>query len=141
MNEKIRTILHTAWNEPRHFFFWLAVLCVCGFAAVAACTGFSGTNLMVAMIALACTLGILLGFTAFVLSWIPPIRRLFGRLLARRFLVLGSLITFVALFYAVENWDGRHAWQSFKQHREAQGERFEMASLMPPPVAPDQNFF
>ena len=32
MNEKLRSILHTAWNEPRHFFFWLAMLSVCGFA-------------------------------------------------------------------------------------------------------------
>jgi hypothetical protein len=141
MNEKIRTILHTAWNEPRHFFFWLALVCVCGFAAEAACTGFAGTNLLVAMVALACTLGFLLSFTAFVLSWVPAIRRLLGRLLARRFLVLGCLITLVALFYAVENWHGRRAWQSFKQQREAQGERFEMASLMPPPVPPSQNFF
>ena len=36
MNDKLRSILHTAWNEPRHFFFWLAMLSICGFAAIAA---------------------------------------------------------------------------------------------------------
>ena len=28
MNDKLRSILHTAWNEPRHFFFWLAMLSI-----------------------------------------------------------------------------------------------------------------
>ena len=32
MNDKLRSILHTAWNEPRHFFFWLAMLSICGFS-------------------------------------------------------------------------------------------------------------
>ena len=78
---------------------------------------------------------------AFILAWIPPVRRLFSWLLRRRFLVLGCLVTLVALFYAVEDWRGRRAWQNFKREREAKGERFDLASFIPPPVPNDQNFF
>ncbi|MCX6915647.1 MAG: hypothetical protein NT167_21815 [Verrucomicrobia bacterium] len=46
-----------------------------------------------------------------------------------------------ALFYAVEDWRGRQAWQSYKHAWEAKGERFDLASLAPPPVPNDQNFF
>ena len=78
---------------------------------------------------------------AFILAWIPPVRRVFAWLLARRFLVLGCVVTLVALFYAVEDWRGRRAWQSFKREQEAKGERFDLASFIPPPVPNDQNFF
>lgn len=43
--------------------------------------------------------------------------------------------------YAVEDWRGRHAWQSYKSEQEAKGERFDLASIIPPPVPDDQNFF
>ena len=47
----------------------------------------------------------------------------------------------VLLFYAEEDWRGKRAWENFKHAREAQGERFEFASVIPTPVAPDdQNF-
>ena len=141
MNDYLKTILHTAWTEPRHFFFWLTTLSVVGFVGVAAATGFSGPNLFLAFAVLACTVGFLLGFLAFILTWVPPVRRLLARMLARRYLVVGCLITLVALFYATENWRGRRAWQNFKHQREAQGERLDMASLVPTEVPPAQNFF
>jgi hypothetical protein len=78
---------------------------------------------------------------AFILAWIPPVRRLFSWLLRRRFLVLGCLVTLVALFYAMEDWRGQRAWQNYKRAWEAKGERFDMASLVPAPVPDDQNFF
>ena len=96
---------------------------------------------MLAFVALGCILCFLVSIPAFILAWIPPVRRLFSWLLRRRFLVLGCLVTLVALFYAVENWRGRRAWQSYKRAREAKGERFDLASFVPPPVPTDQNFF
>jgi len=141
MNEKLKGILRTAWNEPRHFFFWLAMLSVVVFAAVAVVVSLAGPSLAGAFIGLACALGFVLSVVAFVLAWIPPIRRLFAWLLVRRFVVLACLVTLVALFYAVEDWRGRRAWQDYKRKWEAKGERFDPAGFIPPPVATNQNFF
>ena len=141
MNAKIRSILHTAWTEPRHFFFWLALLSLSCFAVVAAFTALTQPPLVLAFVALASILCFLVGIAAFMLAWIPPVRRLLAWLLRRRVLVLACLATLVALFYTVENWRGRRAWQSFKGEREAKGDRVDIASLLPPPVPKDQNFF
>lgn len=48
--------------------------------------------------------------------------------------------TVIALFYAEEDWRGRHAWNQFQSEWEARGEHFDLASLIPPPVPDDQNF-
>jgi hypothetical protein len=97
--------------------------------------------LLLAFVTLGCILCFAVSVPAFILAWIPPARRLFSRLLQRRFLVLGGLVTLVALFYAVEDWRGRRAWQNYKRTWEAKGERFDLASFVPPPVPNDQNFF
>jgi hypothetical protein len=146
MNDKLRSILHTAWNEPRHFFFWLTVLSICVFAAITAAfvavnTSLRGPMLVLAYVTLGCILCFLVSFPAFILAWIPPVRRLFTWLLRWRFLVLGCLVTLVALFYAVEDWRGRSAWQNYKHAWEAKGERFDLASFVPPAVPNDQNLF
>ena len=141
MNERLKTVLHTAWNEPRHFFFWLALLSLCGFAGACLGIGLAGPALLFAFVLLVSILCFAVSVPAFVLAWIPPVRRLFAWLLRRRYLVLGCLVTLVALFYAVEDWRGRRAWQTFKQAREAKGERFDLTSFIPPPVPDDQNFF
>src|ERR1017187_895905 len=146
MNDKLRRILHNAWNDPRHFFFWLAMLGIGGLVAVAVTfaainTSLPGPMLLLAIVTLGCFLCLAVILPTFILFWITPIRRLFSRLLGRRFLVLGCLVTLTALFYAVANWRGRRAWQDFKRAREAEGERFELASFVPPQVPDDQNFF
>jgi hypothetical protein len=146
MNDKLRSILHNAWNDPRHFFFWLAMLGIGGLVAVAVVfaainTSLPGPMLLLAFVTLGCFLCLAVSLPAFILAWIPPIRCLFSRLLGRRFLVLGCLVTLIALFYAVEDWRGRRAWQDFKRAGEAEGERFELASFIPPQVPDDQNFF
>src|SRR5436190_1368595 len=141
MNDKLKNILRNTWTEPRHFFFWLAMLSLGGFVTVIAGTGLASPGVLLAFLALGCGLCFLISGTAFILAWIPPFRRILGLLLAKRFLVLIILITLVALFYAVEDWRGRRAWQTFKREREAQGERFDFAGLVPPPVPPEQNMF
>ena len=141
MNEKLKAILHRAWNEPRHFFLWLAMLSVCGFMAAVGSKTVIGPTLLFSFIALGCILCFLASVPAFVLAWIPPVRRLFGWLLRRRFVVLACLATLVALFYTVENWRGRHAWQTYKAAWEAKGEHFDLASFVPPQVPAEQNFF
>jgi hypothetical protein len=141
MNDRLSSILHTAWNEPRHFFFWLAMLSICGFIASAGGAAILGPADLLAFGALCFILCFVVSIVAFILAWIPPVRRLFGWLLQRRFLVLSCLVTLVGLFYAVEDWRGRRAWQMYKRAWEAKGERFDLANLAPPPVPNDQNFF
>jgi hypothetical protein len=55
-------------------------------------------------------------------------------------LVLGGVALLIALFYAVEDWRGWRAWENFRHTWEAKGERFDLASVVPPAVPDDQNF-
>jgi len=141
MNQNLKTIALNAWNEPRHFFLWLALASLCGLGAAAAATGLSNPNRWLSFFALGCSACFLLSLAAFILALIPPFRRLLSWLLARRFLVLACLTTLVALFYAAEDWRGRRSWQSFKERAEEKGERFDLVALTPPPVPADQNYF
>jgi hypothetical protein len=59
----------------------------------------------------------------------------------KRFLFgLACFITLIALFYAEEDWRGKHDWEKFKRQWEAKGERFDWQSIIPPSVPDDQNF-
>ena len=62
------------------------------------------------------------------------------RTIKRGLIAIAGLLLLVALFYAEENWRGRHAWEKFRREGEAKGERFDFASFFPPPVPDDQNF-
>jgi hypothetical protein len=53
---------------------------------------------------------------------------------------IACLVTLIALFYAEEDWRGKHAWNKFKTEWEARGEKFDLQSFVPPPVPDDQNF-
>ena len=46
----------------------------------------------------------------------------------------------MVLFYAEENWRGKHAWERYRREREAKGDRFEWSAIVPPSVPDDQNF-
>lgn len=50
-----------------------------------------------------------------------------------------ALVTSAALLLAEENWRGGRAWKNYKRAQEAKGERFDIARLIPPPVADEQN--
>ena len=53
---------------------------------------------------------------------------------------LAGLLVLIGLFYAEEDWRGSYAWNRFKHQWEAKGERFNLASVIPPAVPDDQNF-
>ena len=82
--------------------------------------------------------------TAGVLAAFFPVlifRWLRGRLTRKRLLFsLGTLAIVIFLFYAEEDLRGWLTWDHFKQQAEAQGERFDYASIVPPPVPDDKNF-
>ncbi|HOY58118.1 MAG TPA: hypothetical protein PK640_08265 [Verrucomicrobiota bacterium] len=59
--------------------------------------------------------------------------------LRRVLLVIAMLVTLPALFYAVENWRGKRAWDQHRRALEAQGERFMLGELAPPSVPDAQN--
>ncbi len=88
-----------------------------------------------------------ISFAAMLL--LSPVSKVLGRVLRwlfcwrtikRGFIGLAAFLIFIALFYAEENWRGRHAWEKFRREWEAKGERFDFASFVPPPVPDDQNF-
>jgi hypothetical protein len=62
--------------------------------------------------------------------------------LARQVLLgMAILATLIGLFYTVENWRGKRAWQQYKREAEAKGIDMDWAHYIPPPVPDDQNFF
>ena len=74
-------------------------------------------------------------------SRFPTFRRLFSwRTIRRCLFALVCLLTLVALFYAEENWRGRHAWNTYRRELEARGEQLDFRAFIPKPVPDDQNF-
>ncbi|HZM01822.1 MAG TPA: hypothetical protein VFC44_02265 [Candidatus Saccharimonadales bacterium] len=60
---------------------------------------------------------------------------------ARRCLFwLACLATLLALFYAEEDWRGKHAWESYKRQSRAQGLELDWYAYVPPAAPDDQNF-
>src|SRR6266550_1954971 len=77
----------------------------------------------------------------FLASLLPPVRRLFGWLTARRVLFgLMCFVTLAALFYAEENWRGARAWNHYRQELEAGSAQLDLAAFVPQPVPDEQNF-
>ncbi|HTA31703.1 MAG TPA: hypothetical protein VK731_14510, partial [Candidatus Cybelea sp.] len=60
----------------------------------------------------------------------------------RRWLVGGAVcLTIIGLFYTVELWRGKRAWENCKHLLEAQGVKMDWADYVPAPVPVDQNVF
>ena len=70
-----------------------------------------------------------------------PKRKLRWRLLRWALIGLAGLVTLMAVLVTEENWRGKRAWKNYKRTAEARGEKFDLASVVPPPVPDDQNFF
>jgi hypothetical protein len=142
MNNKLTQILRTAWTEPRCFSVCLAALSTGTFAAVlAGTTDPSRPSGLVAYIVSGSLLCCLVSIPIFILAWIPPVQRLFSRLLQRKVLALGGVATLIVIYYAVENRRGGQAWQRYRHAAEAHGEQFDFSSFVPPTVPDEQNFF
>lgn len=61
-------------------------------------------------------------------------------LLRRSLKVIVGGMVLLLLFHLVENWRGRRAWTAWQQEQEASGQRFDLASFVPPPVPDAENF-
>jgi len=133
MNEEPKSIWKKSWTGWRGFLLSsmvaFAVVMAIGWLAGAD----AGLTLSIAEILIVVSLVLVLGVGLF--------RWLFCRRNVNRTLFgLACLITLIALFYAEEDWRGWHAWNKFKHEWEAKGEKFDFASVVPPPVPDDQNF-
>jgi hypothetical protein len=76
--------------------------------------------------------GLITRFIRWLFCWRSASRLLF---------VAACLATLVGLFYVVENWRGKRAWDQCRHELEAQGAVIDWKALIPPPVPDDQNIF
>ena len=138
MNEESKSIWKKSRNLPGSFLGWLIL--VTGIALFISLLGaliVDGMRWKEDWRAVAVIIVISVAGTSlfFFIRWLCCWRNF------RRFLLgLAGLAVLIALFYAEEDWRGWHAWQKFKHEWEAKGERFDMASVIPPTVPNDQNF-
>ncbi|HEX4350305.1 MAG TPA: hypothetical protein VH251_07950, partial [Verrucomicrobiae bacterium] len=70
-----------------------------------------------------------------------PKSKWYWRLLRRGLIGLAVLVTLVAVLVTEENWRGKRDWEVYKREAEARGDRLDVASVIPPAVPDDQNFF
>ncbi len=72
----------------------------------------------------------------FFIRWLRSWRNL-----RRTFLGLAGFATLIAVFYNVENWRGKRAWENCRRELEAEGEVLDWNAYIPPPVPDEQNIF
>ncbi|MDA7520762.1 hypothetical protein N8546_01135, partial [bacterium] len=63
-----------------------------------------------------------------------------ARILMRLFIAFFSVAALITAAWQFENWRGRTKWEEWKAKWEAKGEKFDLASGLPPQVPDDQNF-
>ena len=142
MNEKPKSIWKKSWKGSRWLGAWL-ILTVLIFSVIVALGETTGNihgwherwpvlfeTLIVSLMA-ATVFVVFWAFLRWVFCWRNFKRFLFG---------LACFATLIALFYAEEDWRGKHDWEKFKHEWEAKGEHFDFASVIPKPVPDDQNF-
>ena len=62
------------------------------------------------------------------------------RIMSRWLFALACLATLTGLFYAVENWRGKRAWEQCRRELEAKGAVLDWNAYIPAPVPDEQNF-
>ena len=63
-----------------------------------------------------------------------------ARILMRLFIAFFSVVALITAAWQFENWRGRTKWEEWKAKWEAKGEKFDLASVLPPQVPDDLNF-
>ncbi len=140
MSERPSTnIWNRRWRGPRGVLAWVGLL-VAAIAVILFCIGLvtaNNTNIgelaffsVVAAVAFTLLVSVAVLFVRWLCCW---------RNLRRGLFALACLVTLIALFYAEENWRGKHDWEKQRRVWEAQGEKFTIAALVPPPVPDDKN--
>src|SRR5271170_4579404 len=146
MDEKPKTPLKESWNGRHCLRDWL-ILVVATFLILLLVTLFipdgsrnvaywSQTSLVMLVASLVIAtipIGLFGGwyFIGWLRNWHNLRRFLFG---------LACVATLIALFYAEEDWRGKHDWEKYQREGEAKGEQFSWQSIVPAPVPDDENF-
>jgi hypothetical protein len=140
MNEEPKSIWKKSWKGWRGLLLWMASLTVFMFLLTMIVLWLlPGRKEVSEMVGIALIDALAVGVLAVLI--VVFVRSLCCWRNFKRFLFgLSCFITLVALFYAEEDWRGKHAWENFKREWEAKGERFDRASVIPPAVPDDQNF-
>jgi hypothetical protein len=129
MNERPKSIWKKSWTGWRGLLLWFILFSVMFLFGLA-----------VASINLPFPWLFAIGLALVGVLLVACIRRIFCWRNFKRFLFdLACFATLVALFYAEENWRGKHDWEKFRKEWSAKGEHFDYASLVPPAVPNDQN--
>ena len=141
MNDKSKSFWKKPWKSPAKFIAWFLVFtCMAAIIALAilylstAPAGSAGSAKITVLVSIVLGLAVIGSIVLFIRcmgSWRNFRRLLFGG---------ACFATLIALFYAEEDWRGKHDWGKFKHEREAKGEKFDPASVIPPAVPDDQNF-
>jgi hypothetical protein len=136
------TILEKLRKKPRLLIVWPAFLLLC-LATGVFTTALNFTDnpdsmsIMAAAVVVAifavCVLVLML------VIW-PLVRWLFRKHLRATLMALAGLVALVVLFYIEEDWRGSSEWENFRAQQVAKGEKFDLASFVPPAVPDDQNF-
>ena len=138
MNNESKTIWRKSWRTPPWFRIWLGLLLLTlVLMTFLTATGSMGWPSVVILPVLSIVVATVLLILWLSIRWFSLLCWYHWR---RAFFLLACLATAIAMFYAEENWRGRHDFDQFKRAGEARGEHFDLASLVPPPVPDDQNF-
>jgi len=138
MDEIPKSIWKKSWKGWRGFLLgWLGLMLatliifwVIMFAAGARITS-EELKLWAALAVCATTVTFLVLFFRWLFCWRNFKRFLFG---------LACFATLIALFFAEEDWRGKHDWEKFKHEWEAKGEKFDLKDFVPPASPDEQNF-
>jgi hypothetical protein len=142
MDEQPKSIWKKHFTGRAALIIWLAVAAIAlilgTFIASLAdyCYPMSNWAAAIAIFGGLCFAGI--GLVLYVV-W-PLLRWLFWKHWRRTLFGFACFATLIALFYAEEDWRGKHDWEKFKNEWEAKGEKFDYKDFIPPPVPDEQNF-
>jgi hypothetical protein len=140
MDKKPESIWKKPWLGTRGLFLWFTLLLGTAFLiifSVGYCSAIAHALGELIFFAFLYAVGwalvgtLLVAFIRWLCSWRNFKRFLFG---------LACFATLIALFYAEENWRGKHDWEKYKREWEAKGEKFDFKDFVPSPVPDDQNF-
>ena len=150
MGKEPKSMWKNPWKGRRAFLFWLLIVPIAAFCTAWLLAMITSISVLLpwsvnyAECVLAITLSLIIAialvfavgnFVLWVFPWLFQWRNL-----KRVLFVIACFATVIALFYAEEDWRGKHDWETFKRKLEAKGENFDVQSVVPQPVPDDQNF-
>jgi hypothetical protein len=146
MNEPTQSSWQKICGQPGRFFARTTVVSFLGsvgISLVISRLGYLGKPIGVWIISLFAIFfaAFILSLPGLILSVIPSTRPGMSWVLRRWFFSLAAIVTFIALFYAEENWRGRRALDRAKQEEEAKGAVLDWDKFIPPAVPAEQNVF